>query len=352
MKLAPFMSLRFSRPRQHSRSATFPIDRVYWAVLDAPNLRASGPLPLGLLPALADEMPIAVAELHAVFTPLPRNAADSVTTSSRVLVCAAERSAMPQLIASASATAEHTTQVATSDVADEVRPGRDGPLPDELARLTPETLPAELNVGPEVDLSQLNLLVGEFEPASHRQARARRHTVAASTTLACALLAALGLWRRGSHDLLAARENARAADAVVTAQAPKQREDLLLARRNALIALSAAVKTAKPPNDAAETLAHMLRAWPVSVPAKPQSIAISSENVSISVSMVGDVAPFLKAFTAPAGWRLDEPRVNRSDVLRVSLLLRRAPIEKPSEIQPSTTPASLSSSPTTQGSRP
>jgi hypothetical protein len=86
-----------------------------------------------------------------------------------------------------------------------------------------------------------------------------------------------------------------------------------------------AMSKAAPPPDASLALAAVLNAWPANVPSKPQSISVGQSGVLISVSVEGEAAVFLKAFSPPPGWTLDEPRLNTADkVTRLALQLRRA----------------------------
>jgi hypothetical protein len=55
------------------------------------------------------------------------------------------------------------------------------------------------------------------------------------------------------------------------------------------------------------------------------TVAVSGSSASVSGSVEGDPAPFLKALRPPAGWTMDEPRLNRADaVTRLTMQLRPA----------------------------
>lgn len=260
---------------------TWPAERFYWTVLDAPGWKRAGELPVGLHPMLDDDVPADAGDLHAVCVPIP---------DGRLAVCAARRTALAALSPS-------------------------------LLSLTPDSAPPFVGC----DAGQFNLLVGAFEPVPLRRARLRRHSLAAATILLCGTLVAVGLHRRASRwDALA--DSARgAATQLATAHSPTGNADDLAAEANRLRGSREVMARAAQPPDAALVLAATLQAWPAQVPSKPQSIALSPTGVTISVSVEGDAAPFLRSFTPPAGWSLDEPRLNATDtVTRLTLHMRPA----------------------------
>lgn len=261
---------------------TWPADRFYWAVLDAPGLKRTGQLPAGLLPMLEEDAPADAADLHAVCAPL---------ADGRLAVCAAKR----------------------SDLAE---------VPPNVLSLTPGSLPQfveSLGVSP----ARFNLLVGAFEPRPIRAHRIKQHAFAAATIILCGMLVGVGLHRRSSRWEERA-ESARVAAASIAAQViPAGRPDDITAEAARLKGTRDALAKNVLPPDASLSLAAVLHAWPANVPSKPQSISVSSTGVSISVSVEGDAAAFLKAFTPPPGWTLDEPRLNTADkVTRLALQLR------------------------------
>jgi hypothetical protein len=138
-----------------ARHETWPMERFYWAVLEAPGYTRAGPLAPGLRPLLDDDVPVPGESLHAVGVPLG---------GGRLLVCAAERERLAGVDAG-------------------------------VLRLTPGDVP-EFAGG--VDASGLNLLVGEFEPGLLRRARTRRHLLAMAACLLCAALVSVGLLRRAA----------------------------------------------------------------------------------------------------------------------------------------------------------
>ncbi|MFN7021600.1 MAG: hypothetical protein ACK4WH_09770 [Phycisphaerales bacterium] len=261
---------------------TWPAERFYWTVLDAPGLRQAGELPMGLLMLFQEDLPVELDTLHAVGVPL---------ADGRVAVCAAERSELAA-------------------------------IPADCLSLMPESVPAFIG-GEGVAPAHFNLLIGSFEPRPIRMDRMERHAFAAGAVLLCGLLLAVGLHRRASHWRdLAGSANAAVRHLARTAGQTGRPVDLT-AEAARLRGTREALAKAAPPPDAALSLAAVLRAWPASAPSRPQSISVSPTAVAVSVSIEGDPAAFLKAFAPPAGWTLDEPRLNTADkVTRLSFQLR------------------------------
>jgi hypothetical protein len=261
---------------------TWPADRFYWTVLDAPGLRHEGELPVGLLLLLQEDLPVELETLHAVGVPL---------AGGRVAVCAAERSELAA-------------------------------VPADALSLTPESLPPFLD-GEGVSPDRFNLLVGPFEPRPIRVARIKRHAFAAGAVLLCGLLLAVGLHRRASQwrDLAGSASTA-AEQLAITAGSTGRPVDLSTEAARLRGTREALAKPAPPP-DASLSLAAVLRAWPSIAPSKPQSISVNPTAIAVSVSIEGDPGAFLRAFTPPAGWAMDEPRLNTADkVTRLALQLR------------------------------
>jgi hypothetical protein len=187
--------------------------------------------------------------------------------------------------------------------------------------LAPESLPGF--AGSALDPDSLNLLVGRHEPAALRRARVRAHLVAATLVLIIAAAVALGLSRRASILKTVAEESVAETQRVLQRGGfggPEQLHlELLRARR-----LAEAGARVRPAPDAALALEGVLRAWPAAASAKPQTLAVNDSGAALSVSVEGDATPFLRAFVPPAGWSLDEPRLNATEAItRVSLQLRR-----------------------------
>ncbi len=283
-----------------------PPDRFAWCLINAPGVRRAGVLPPAYLLDLAEEVPVNIDELFAVAAPI---------AGGKVVVCATLRSELAS-------------------------------LDDNVIALTPESIPDGVFASApgseriDADPATLNLLVGEFEPRAFRRARQRRHTLAAALVLLAALIATSGLLRRAAHWKGVIEESRAAFAELIASSAPNGDEHALereLAQRRASARASGALAT---PPDAGVTLAQLLAAWPADVPSKPQSIVITPsgvrslssasvvQSVAVSVSVEGDPADFLRAFRTPAGWTMDEPRLNTAGAItRLSLTLR--PSSKP-----------------------
>lgn len=271
------MSRRAAQPERLTWEPT----RLYWALVHAPGWRRTGEVPPGLRPELEDEVPLPPDELHAVCVPVG---------DGRVVVCAAARSALEN-------------------------------LPATAVSLTPATVPECL--GAEVPPASLNLLVGEFAPVAMRRARRRAHLVAVAGVLLCAALAAFGLQRRAAHWQHVAEQAAAARVALIAdaGLADRGEHALLLevARLRRRVQAAAAVR---PPADASLALVNVLKAWPADVPSRPERLSVSPGGATISVALDGDAAPFLGALRPPQGWRAGEPRLNASGgVTRLTLQL-------------------------------
>jgi hypothetical protein len=260
----------------------WPPERLFWAVLETPAWRRTGPIPLGLLADAGDDFPILVEDLHAVGAP----AGDG-----RVVVCAVRRD-----------------ELATID------PG--------VASLTPEHVPE--CVEPGVDPELLELLVGDFEPAQQRRSRRHRHFIAASTVVLCAVLISIGLVRRAMHWEGIARSAHQARIELVSRVAPGVEPEHLGREVARLRAFDRAFYKHQP-RDAAVTLASLLDTWPTRSAATPRSVVVSDSGVNISVSIEGDPSAFLATFQPIEDWTLDDPRLDASGgVTRLTLQMRPA----------------------------
>lgn len=285
-------------PVEIETARTLPVTSCYWAILSAParTLRTLGPLPTGLLADLADQVPIDLGELHIVAAPIDADAAGEGGGrggQQRILVCAVPGEIL-----------------------------RD--LPPNLLRLCPESIPAEFGLASTPAPQAFNLLIGEFRPRALVAAQSARHMLWAATFLLCALLASIGLARRSSH-LRAQALAANAHTETLLAQcAPDKREQTLSDLVTRAREVSAAATRTQSPRDAARDLAAVLASWPVkSQGARPQAISVSPEGANLAVTVEGDAAAFLKSFTPPSSFTLDEPRlVNVGALTRLNLRLR------------------------------
>ncbi len=261
-------------------SLHWPAKSFYWAEVEGLGWSKYGPLPFGLLATLADEFPVPIERLHAVGVPIQ---------GGRLLVCACERDTLQQ-------------------------------VDPALIELKPETVPP--GVASNANCDRLNLLVGDFEPAAIRWARRSRHLHLAVTALVCVTAISIGLMRRATLANTAASQTDKAATALLTDFTSDRREQGMTQQLQGMKTIIELTTRAKIAPDAAVGFEALLKAWPAEVPCKPQSVTVSGDGISLGVVVEGDPAPFLKAFSPPATYSLDEPRVTSAGpVTRLSLHL-------------------------------
>jgi hypothetical protein len=263
------------------RAATWPPERFFWSVLDAPGLKRAGPLPPGLLPEFQEDLPIPVEDVHAVAAPVG---------DGRLIVCAARRSALAQ-------------------------------VDPTLARLSPDRLPDAITA--PCQCSQLNLLVDEFEPPAQRRTRRLRHLAGALVASTVVALCAAGLHRRAAHWETIASDARRACSRALAQVSPTSTPETISAEVARLRSIGGAAARLRRPTNAAPQLAALLNAWPGDAPSNPQSLAVTPAGVTVSVAIDGDAAPFLRSFKPPAAWKLDQPRLSTAGAItRVTLQMR------------------------------
>lgn len=255
-----------------------PATRFYWAVIEAPGIRA-GPLPPGLWPLFEEDLPVSADGLWAVGVPIDDHS---------FLACALTRSEL----------AESTG----------------------VLEVTPEDAPAWVDT--PVDVTRLNLLIGDYEPAVIRARRNRHRLIHAALTLMAAALCIAGverrakIWREESRSL-----KTMVRDTLSSVSPDWTADDLAMALSDQKLAAPASPRL---PEDAAVVLAGVLEGWPTKVPARVQSMSASSQNASVSVLISGDAAAFIAAIHPPGGWKLEEPRlVNINEATRVNVELRK-----------------------------
>ncbi|CAG0954237.1 hypothetical protein PHYC_00371 [Phycisphaerales bacterium] len=270
----------------------WPAERFYWAVLDCPGVPIFSGRPhaaAGLDLQLAEDLPEPIADLHAVYSRLDER---------RVLACAARRS--------------------------------------DLASLDPRTLSlrpaAPPAFGSDAQPGEIELLVGDFEPAPLRRARMARARWVAAAVLGLCTLGAFGLLRRAGHwDSVAsnAAQAARAAAAQALPDEPSDSPALVIRLRDELDLLR---RTRRPSPalagaaDAAVELNHLLAAWPKAQPATTDSLSITPTSLALSVGLDGDAKPFLGELGTPPGWRREEPRISRGSgggIVQATVQFRR-----------------------------
>lgn len=266
-------------------SATVDAHRLYWCVAELPSTRhvRPGPVAPGLIPSLEDELPIAIDDVHAVCTPIDGR---------RVAICACPRSVLAEL-----------------------KPA--------LLTLTPSSIPESLGIS--ANLAELNLLVGAFEPAQLRAARGRRQALALGSLCAVLLLVVVGVFRRADH---AAQREAAAKSSIASILSERTfdgRDRSLLDMRDELRSARDLISKTPASFDSASVLQDFIRVWPTSAPGKVQSLVVAPDAVSIGVVIDGgaDPAKLLSMLHAPAGYALEEPRLNASgQTTRIALIFR------------------------------
>lgn len=264
---------------------TWNMDRFYWAVIDAPGVKTRGQLPAALEPLLEEHVPIEASSLLAVCAPIGK---------SRLAVCAIPRETLAE------------------------------PLAAGALSFGPEGIPVFLRG--ECTAEQFNLLVGPCEPPATVCARRRRHAALAATLATCAVLLGAGFWRRHLQWLdIAAR-----AESAAMAGAREIQPDFTPRALHAAARLAEDFRrgweSTPPPHDAAVTLAALLLQWPASLPNRPQSLSVSGDVIMVSVEVSGNPEEFLKAFHAPAGWDLAEPRLQSAGEF-TRLVLEMRPVK-------------------------
>jgi hypothetical protein len=266
-----------------------PPNDFFWGTLEAPGVRRSGPLPPAMALSFADDVPVPLENLHPVMTPLSADADPNTGTShesGRILVCAARRADLTPLLASA-------------------RSLRPASLPSFLEGL--------------IEPGAINLLVGAFEPRASRRKRQRTITGLALLWTLVVVALGVGLLRRSqagqSHatDLRTARtlaiENALPGLPAMNSGMEMELSSEIERLQRALAARSDADR----PTDVSDTLAAILRSWPVDIetPHEVQSVTLNAGRVVFSVIVEGDPTPLIERLPTPVGWHLREPRLTQ-----------------------------------------
>jgi len=270
----------------------WPASRFYWVVLAPEKLGEIGVVgtvpPRGTLESrLADELPVDVAEVHAVFVSLGERG---------VLACA----------------------VPIADLES---------LPDSARTLGPDAAPASLaELVPPETVASLNLLEGLYEPACVRSAR--RAVWTSEMWVAAALLGivAVGLHLRASTDRRAAIEANQAArdiasNAITTTAIGHMDEAGSTGETNAIEQLSAVVTrlargrgepaSAARPADAAIAMAGLLARWPKALETRMDSVAVGETSIRLagSVATFDEASVLTEALKGMSGWDAEQPQV-------------------------------------------
>ena len=219
------------------RQATLSPDCFYWCViLDSP-WRGTGQLPIGLMPTLADDVPIDTELLHAVGAP---------AANGSLVVCAMPRGELDELGAG-------------------------------LLSLKPNALPAAI-AADGVDPGALELLVGDFEPRALRRARSARSAIYALAIALCSIAISLGLYKSASE----ARDLARVAASDLASINTASMSSSIATRR----ALQEELTRTPLPRDIADDLAQLLADWPTEQ-GQLRSVSVTGDHVNIAATTTG-----------------------------------------------------------------
>lgn len=254
--------------RAPAKNITWPCERFYWAILEGTGWHRAGELPAGLRPLFEDEVPHPGDELHAICIPIDGD---------RLLVCSARRDELASLDSC-------------------------------VLSLAPESLPSFAEA--ELELSDLNLLVGQYEPHPLRRARQRWHLASAAAMVLCALLIAFGLDRRADYHREVSRQASDAHAQFLAEVGPGATVERLRAEVAALERSTEIGRRVQLPTDASLALAELLQGWPTEIEAEPQSLAVSGQSIAMSILLEDEPGRFLEVLKVPPGWTLDQPRLN------------------------------------------
>ena len=270
----------------------WPASRFYWAVLTPAVLDKAGPV--GTVPPratletlLAEELPVDVADMHAVFVSLGERG---------VLACSVPITDMES-------------------------------LPESARTLGPNGVPAGLTeIVPPETVASLNLLQGLYEPACVRHAR--QAVLASATWIAAALIAivGLGLHLQASADRRAAIEAQQAAeliarDAVATSAITQMDGAVNAGQQNAIDQLHAVVTRLSRergdqasnarPADAAMAMSELLSQWPKGLATRMDSLAFGETSIRLtgSVANFDEASVLTDAFKGIPGWNAEQPQV-------------------------------------------
>ncbi len=277
---------------------TRPASEFYWSILtvDQParGTRRVRPSRDYLDSLFEEDLPLDLAEVHAVYAPVP---------DGRFLACAAPRSMLAD-------------------------------LPGGTLALTPESIPTSLGLDTAVACDQLNLLVGKFEPRELKQERSKRWAIALTVCVACVAFLTFGLARRAAsahrsaHDVDAATV-ALAQSALPGKPATLDTASFLTQQELASVrSLHAAEATGARAPDAVAPLVDLLTHLPRTTSLRTDVLAVTPQTITLNVATDADPQAFLKGLEPPPGWTLDEPRLTASrgeGATTLAIQMRRTP---------------------------
>ena len=203
--------------------------------------------------------------------------------------------------------------------------------------LRPRELPAAIRerAGDRASsvLGELNVLVGEFEPAAMTGLRVARRRILFAGAAASLLLVAGGLWLRSEglerHAVRAsAVTGATLVDALPTRTQGLGADAATLRLRSELERLERArgaeAEKARL-RDAADGLAALLAAWPNDLETRVASVQVAATQITLTVDVpdAGSAETLSKALQGVVGWNLQPPRTEiNGGQARVTAILR------------------------------
>ncbi len=263
-----------------------PWDRFYWSVIETPQAQHPTRLRSTATRATLDdrfqsEIPLAIEQIATSYA-----AGDSAA----IIACGFEVDQLRQ--------------------EQQAHPG--------LLTLTPESLPPRLQSRfSDFDLARLNLLVADHEPQPLRLLRTKTRRTALVVAAAVLALATLGILRRTSdtHQQLSWLGGSIGTAMSEVTGSKKDREvslRLLEQERDRLASTRTMQAVRGLPMDASRSLAAVLSAWPKDLEIKTQTIAASSQGVTVAAELndQSGAETLSKALAAVPGWILQSPRTH------------------------------------------
>lgn len=269
------------------RGQRLPWERFYWAILDT-----------SATPHLARNLRSAAARatLDDRFEPEIPQPLDQVATSyadgdgTTVLACGLELEQLNQELLA--------------------HPG--------LLSLTPDGLPPELQSRfPNFEPDQLNILIATHEPQPLRFLRSKTRRTLLAIAAAMLALATLGTLRRASDNqqqLASLSSSMNEAVAEVTGSNRDLEVSLRMLEqdRDRLASTRTMQAVRGLPLDASRALAAVLSAWPNDLEVKTQTIAASSQGVTVAAEVDDQSAAEVlsQSLASVPGWTLQSPRTH------------------------------------------
>jgi hypothetical protein len=274
---------------------TWPPQRFYFAVVDAPPSRRSRRSIEQILYAAEPQLPVPLEELHAATAP---------GTNGRIIFCAVPREALQE-------------------------------VPHSALTLSPSELPEFLvdEAAPE----QFNLLTGPFEPQRIRRMRRAGNVFVALTMVVVGAAIIFGLRRRTAACDEAATAHTTTIQtvtqrAIQSTQAHQSTQQLFLMLTAELRTLRQTRSTGiVDPQlfDAPGTLADVLALWPSELNARTESLSVTRTQIVIraEVPASADVQRLADSLSQLPGWQLRQPRVDSTAKGGASCTITLVPVE-------------------------